>query len=72
MTETGQRSAEQWACRSCAWVYDPAVGFYDGEAGIEYEPYTPWEALPDAIVCPECGSSKASFRKLEPGEALPG
>jgi rubredoxin len=50
MTDTGQPSAEQWACRSCSWVSDPAAGFYDGEAGVEYEPYTPREALPDAIA----------------------
>jgi anaerobic nitric oxide reductase flavorubredoxin len=53
-------------CQSCSWVYDPADGFYDGEAGVEYERYTPWEALPETIVCPTCGSAKANFDKVAP------
>ena len=57
---------EQWVCGSCAWAYDPADGFYDGQAGVEYEPYTPWEALPETIICPSCGSAKANFAKAGP------
>ena len=64
-------SDERWVCRSCSWVYDPAEGFYDGEAGVQYDPGTPWEQLADSIVCPQCGSYKPNFRKLEPGEVAP-
>jgi hypothetical protein len=42
-------------------------------AGVRYEPYTPWEALAEEIVCPDCGAYKASFRKVEPDtERAPG
>ena len=66
MAEARQPSDEQWVCGTCGWTYDPAAGFYDGQSGVEYEPYTPWESLPDAIVCPDCGSAKAGFTKVVP------
>jgi len=62
MADSAQPSDEQWVCQSCAWTYDPAEGFYDSESGVQYEPYTPWETLPETIVCPNCGSYKNNFR----------
>lgn len=51
----------KWECMVCGYVYDPAVG--DPEAGIE--PGTPFEALPDDWVCPDCGADKDMFEKFE-------
>lgn len=60
------RSDERWVCQTCAYVYDPVDGFYDREAGVQYEPYTPWESLPEEVVCPDCGAYKANFTKVRP------
>jgi rubredoxin len=51
----------KWECMVCGYVYDPAVG--DPDAGIE--PGTPFEALPDDWVCPDCGADKDMFEELE-------
>lgn len=40
--------------RDCGWVYDPAIG--DPEHGVA--PGTPFEALPEDWVCPNCGRVK--------------
>ncbi|WP_428944972.1 anaerobic nitric oxide reductase flavorubredoxin [Pantoea sp. FN060301] len=48
-------------CTVCQWVYDPAKG----EPGQEVEPGTPWEAVPEDFLCPECGLGKAVFEPLE-------
>lgn len=66
MSEATTPSDEQWVCLTCSYTYDPALGFYDRESGISYEPYTPWESLPDEIICPDCGSAKSNFTKVEP------
>ncbi len=66
MTESAHPTDWQWVCQSCSWTYDPAEGFYDGEAGVAYDPFTPWEALPETIICPTCGSAKSTFRQVEP------
>lgn len=70
-TPSGE-SDERWVCATCSFVYDPAEGFYDRETGVQYDPYTAWEALADEVICPDCGAPKASFRKLGPDEAAPG
>jgi rubredoxin len=51
----------KWECMVCGYVYDPAVG--DPDAGVE--PGTPFEALPDDWVCPDCGADKDMFEELE-------
>jgi rubredoxin len=51
---------DQWECLVCGYVYDPAEG--DPDSGIE--PGTPFEALPDDWVCPDCGAGKDMFEKL--------
>jgi rubredoxin len=52
---------EKWECLVCGYVYDPAEG--DPDSGIE--PGTPFEALPDDWVCPDCGAGKDVFEKVE-------
>ncbi len=52
---------DKWECIVCGYVYDPAEG--DPDSGIE--PGTPFEALPDDWVCPDCGAGKDMFEKVE-------
>lgn len=47
----------RWMCQVCGFVYDQAQGL--PEEGIA--PGTPWEAVPEDWVCPECGMAKADF-----------
>ena len=47
----------KWVCVACFSVYDEAIGL--PEHGIA--PGTPFSALPEDWVCPECGSPKAYF-----------
>jgi rubredoxin len=42
-------------------VYDPAEG--DPDSAIE--PGTPFEALPDDWICPDCGAGKDMFEKVD-------
>ncbi len=51
----------KWECMVCGYVYDPEVG--DPDSGIA--PGTPFEALPDDWVCPDCGAGKDMFEKVE-------
>ncbi len=57
--QTALISANTWSCKSCCYVYDPAVG--DPDHGIP--PGTQFAALPDDWVCPVCGASKKDFQK---------
>jgi rubredoxin len=43
----------------CGYVYDPAEG--DPENGIPA--MTPFDALPEDWVCPDCGAPKSSFEE---------
>ena len=52
---------DKWECLVCGYVYDPAEG--DPDSGIE--PGTPFEALPDDWVCPDCGAGKDMFEKMD-------
>jgi rubredoxin len=52
---------DRWECLVCGYVYDPAEG--DPDSGIE--PGTPFEALPDDWLCPDCGAGKDMFEKLD-------
>ena len=52
---------DKWECLVCGYVYDPEVG--DPGSGIE--PGTPFEALPDDWICPDCGAGKDMFEKVE-------
>ena len=51
---------DKWECIACGYVYDPEVG--DPDSGIVAS--TPFEALPDDWVCPECGVDKDLFEKV--------
>lgn len=50
----------KWECLVCGYVYDPALG--DPESGVE--PGTPFEALPEDWVCPDCGAGKDMFEQV--------
>jgi rubredoxin len=52
---------DRWECLVCGYVYDPAEG--DPDSGIE--PGTPFEALPDDWICPDCGAGKDMFEKMD-------
>lgn len=47
----------KWICAVCDFVYDEREGW--PEEGIL--PGTPFDAIPDSWVCPECGVTKADF-----------
>jgi rubredoxin len=48
-----------YVCLVCGYVYDPAKG--DPANGVKAG--TPFEAIPDDWVCPDCGASKDQFEK---------
>jgi rubredoxin len=50
----------KYSCSVCGHIYDPVEG--DPPQGIF--PGTPFEDLPEAWVCPECGSPKAMYQKM--------
>jgi rubredoxin-NAD+ reductase len=52
---------KQYLCDVCGYIYDEAKG--DPDSGIA--PGTLWEDIPDDWVCPDCGTSKASFLLTE-------
>jgi rubredoxin len=52
---------DKWECLVCGYVYDPAEG--DPDNGVE--PGTPFEALPDDWICPDCGAGKDMFEKMD-------
>jgi len=51
---------EKWECIVCGYVYDPEMG--DPDSGIVAG--TPFKALPDDWVCPDCGAGKDMFEKV--------
>ena len=51
---------DKWECLVCGYVYDPAEG--DSDTGIP--PGPSFEALPDDLVCPDCGAGKDMFEKV--------
>ena len=52
---------DKWECTVCSYIYDPEKGDPDNDI----EPGTPFEALPDDWVCPDCGVGKEDFEKVE-------
>ena len=48
---------KKYICEVCSYVYDPALG--DPDADIA--PGTPFDALPDDWVCPDCGVGTEDF-----------
>jgi len=51
---------DKYRCTVCGYVYDPAVG--DPAGGVV--PGTPFDALPEDWVCPECGATQDMFERL--------
>ncbi len=49
-----------YRCMVCGYIYDPE----EGDPGSRIEPGTPFEALPDDWVCPECGAPKDQFESI--------
>jgi rubredoxin len=47
----------QWMCGPCGFIYDESAGLPDD--GIP--PGTPFEAIPDDWICPDCGVGKDDF-----------
>lgn len=59
-TDESEPHAEDCTCMVCTvcnWVYNPKVGA--PEQGVE--PNTPWQAVPDSFLCPECHLGKDVF-----------
>jgi rubredoxin len=67
--EAGAAKNQVWVCtfRDCIpYYYDPARGDPDNIAGhAPIPPGTPFEALPEDWICPNCGSPKNTFRKAK-------
>ena len=51
----------KFICDICGYIYEPGAG----DPGNGVEPGTPFEDIPDAWVCPECGADKDNFSPLE-------
>lgn len=51
---------DKYKCLVCGYIYDPAKG--DPDNGVAAG--TPFSALPDGWVCPECGAPKSEFEKI--------
>jgi rubredoxin len=54
----------KWRCTLCGYRYDPDEGDPDNDV----PPGTPFEDLPESLVCPDCGASKEDFEELEVDE----
>jgi len=52
---------QTWQCRTCGYIYDEAAG--DPSEGLA--PGTRWTEIPDAWVCPMCGTPKSDFDMVE-------
>ena len=52
---------KKYVCDVCGYIYDPAKG--DPDNGVK--PNTPWEAVPETWVCPDCGASKKDFSPMQ-------
>ena len=52
---------KKWKCVVCGFEYDEAKGLPD--EGIPAG--TPWSAVPEDWVCPDCGVGKEDFEMIE-------
>ncbi len=52
---------QKYQCTVCMYIYDPEEGDPEGGGGVEIEPGTPFEDVPEQWVCPECGVGKDLF-----------
>jgi len=51
---------DRYRCRTCGYVYDPALGDWENM----HPPGTHFDALPENWSCPQCGVSKGEFEKM--------
>ena len=51
----------RWRCRTCGLVYDEALGLPD--EGLS--PGTRFADIPEDWYCPDCGSEKGDFERIE-------
>jgi rubredoxin len=58
-SQNQEDTMDKYEC-PCGYIYDPAEG--DFEHGIESG--TPFAALPEDWVCPQCGAEKEHFYKI--------
>ncbi len=56
-----KQGSNMWRCEKCGYVYDPAIG----DPGADIREETPFEAIPNGWVCPDCGGMKSLFRQPE-------
>lgn len=54
-------AADSWVCLTCAYVYDEA----EGDPGTGLPPGTRWIELPEDWRCPDCGTGKHDFERIE-------
>lgn len=51
----------KYKCVHCGYVYDPEKGCPKNQI----KPNTPFDALPDTYLCPQCKSKKAGFEPIK-------
>ena len=59
--DQAELSAGEWVCNVCGYVYDERAGV----PGDDIAPGTPWEAVPEGWLCPDCGVGKHDFTKMD-------
>lgn len=52
---------KRYRCTICEHIYDPS----EGDPASDIPPGTPFEAIVDSWVCPDCGATKADFEPIE-------
>ena len=57
--------SQDMLCTVCNWAYEPVLG----EPNQDVEPGTPWNAVPDFFLCPNCGLGKDVFIPIEEKKA---
>lgn len=51
----------KYQCSICGHIYDEAEGDMDSDL----PPGTRWEDIPDDWRCPECGTEKSDFERMD-------
>jgi rubredoxin len=52
---------KKWQCVICGLIYDEAEGWPDDDIA----PGTVWTDIPDDWLCPDCGTGKEDFERVE-------
>jgi rubredoxin len=50
----------KFECLTCGYIYDPNEGDFEGAI----EPKVPFNHLPEAWVCPDCGGVPDNFEEV--------